>query len=447
VDRRFFLKLLAASLYGCTDEPAVRRKRRGRVIVVGAGIAGLSAARRLHDEGLEVSILEARDRVGGRIWTDRSLGTPVDLGASWIEGQLGNPIRKLAKQGGIETRETNFDTFKLYGPDGAPQPDDVWPGIQQAYAGLLEEVEALGETRDRDLSYGAAIDRVLRGEKVAPDEKRALAWMKRAQAVTAGADLDELSLHYTGEDDAFFGASRLFPGGYDQIVKLVRKGLDIRTGERVLTVDHSRSGVLVSTKKGRHEADFVVVTLPLGVLKQNKVRIRPGLSKAKREAVAGLGMGALNKVVLRFDRRFWPTSPDFFGWLTTKVDDLPVYMDTSSKDVSALMCFSGGDLARRLEKRSDADVQARVMRGLKTMFGSKVPAPTGMIRGKWASDPFTFGSYSHIPPGATGAMYDALAAPMGRVRFAGEATIRQYPGTVHGAWLSGRREAEAILAG
>ena len=161
-------------------------------------------------------------------------------------------------------------------------------------------------------------------------------------------------------------------------------------------------------------------------------------------------MGVLNKVALRFDRPFWPVDHHFIGYMSEKVGEYPQFLNVSKyTQEPVLMAFTGGNFARALESKSDAHIASEIKQVLYKIYGSSVPEPKGVAVARWSTDPFARGSYSHIPVGATGTEYDILAEPLahGRLRFAGEATIRNYPGTVHGAFLSGVREAEHLIGG
>ncbi len=419
-----------------------------RVVVIGAGMAGLSAARALRASGYQVVVLETRSRIGGRVRTDRSLGVPVDLGASWIHGVDGNPIIKLAKELKIRHERTDYDELKLYDVSGKPVAGSRYASLQAAWEEVLAEVEALGEKAERDLSFESAVKKVLASEKLTTEQRNFLGWRLATLDVTAAEDVSKLSLLGGDDSEGFAGGDRMFPGGYDQIVQGVAKGTDVRLGRLVKSIVTSKKGVAVETQSDVFAADAVVVTLPLGVLKRGNVRFEPGLSAKKRQAIKRLAMGTLNKVALSFPSAHWPEDPHFLCHMSEKRGQFPVFLNqlrTSGQPV--LVGFTGGTAARALEPRSEADVTAEVFGVLRKMFGAKLPPASKMVMSRWSWNMTARGAYSYLPVGVSADEFDALAEPVAdRVFFAGEATIRKHPGTVHGAYLSGLREAERIAA-
>lgn len=416
-----------------------------RAIVIGAGMAGLAAASRLQSHGATVTVLEARDRVGGRIFTSRALGFPVDLGASWIHGTYGNPVKQLAREAVAVTHKTGYDDVVLYDVGGRPLTGGNAEYISEGLEWLMGELESYAESRSSDISIGAAVSTIMAGETLSPDERRAFDYAVQSLVVTSGAELDELSLFYVDADEGFGGDDELFLEGYDQIVQHVLRGLDIKTGQVVTGISYSDDGVRVTTSGGEMEADGVVVTVPLGVLKAGNIRFDPPLPAAKLGAIQRLGMGTLNKVALNFPRVFWDEDHEFIGYLSETYGEFPRFLNWAAyTGQPALMGFTGGNFARDMEKRSDETIAGQCHLILKRIYGPSTPEPTAVQVARWSGDPFAGGSYSHIPAGATPEDYDRMAEPVGdgRVLFAGEATIRDYPATVHGAWLSGLREGD-----
>jgi monoamine oxidase len=214
-------------------------------------------------------------------------------------------------------------------------------------------------------------------------------------------------------------------------------------------VVHGERAIRIETSRGAFEADAAILTAPLGVLQRGAVAFDPPLSEEKRAALGRLGMGVLDKVALRFPRAFWPRERHFVGYASARADEFPVFLNLArGGGAPILVGFAGGSAARELEGRSDAEIAGAAMAVLRRIFGRGVPEPEAAVATRWASDPDALGSYSNLRVGADPADYDRLAAPLagGRLRFAGEATNRAHPATVHGAYLSGVREAERLLA-
>ncbi len=445
MNRRDFLMGSAAGL--ALGRSAAQTGRSATALVVGAGMAGLAAARTLVDEGVDVIVLEARDRIGGRVWTDESLGLPLDLGASWIHGVRRNPIARLARGADIETLPTDYDDTVMIDFDGSRVSDWQVAADYAAWEATLEDAARITDRTGRDLAVGDAIDRALDGAAPSAREQRVLGFWKATLTVTTGAELDRLGVNHLDDDDAFGGVDRLFPGGYAQVARSLMAGLDVRTGHRVERIDAGSNGVTVRTDRGDFQAEGVIVTLPLGVLKTGSVEFSPGFDARRREVVSGLAMGVLDKLALRFPKPFWPDR-EFLSWMSETPGEFPEFLNWHHySGEPVLIAFTGGDFARGLEAGTDREAADAAMRVLRAIYGRSAPDPTGFRLTRWWQDPLSLGSYSHVPVHATSEYYDVLAEPMadGRILFAGEATNRRYRATVHGAYLSGVREAERAI--
>ncbi|MBN8581881.1 MAG: FAD-dependent oxidoreductase [Anaerolineae bacterium] len=410
------------------------------VIVLGAGIAGLAAARTLTDKGLSVIVLEARDRVGGRMWTDSSLGLPLDLGASWIHGVKGNPITKLVKQFGVKTIPTDDENGIAFAADGSALPDDEFTRMEALFEDIYEEVAAMQEDTDEDMSLQQAFDEVIASRNLSEADLRRLNYYAYlGTSLEYGADMNDLSLWEWDQDEEFGGEEVIFPGGYNQITDGLAKDLAIRLEEVVKSVRYGDDGVEVETSQGNYVANRAVVTFPLGVLKQASVKFEPPLPASKQAAIERLGMGVLNKVYLKFPEIFWDEDVQTISYMGEELGEWSDWLSFAPfTGEPVLMAFHGGDKGFEIEDLSDDEIRAGAMKTLRVMFGDDIPEPEGMLVTRWGKDPFAFGAYSHIPPFASGDDYDSLFAPVDDVLyFAGEATSREYPSTVHGAYLSG----------
>jgi monoamine oxidase len=441
---RFLPRLDSAS----ADEPGGVE----RVVVVGAGVAGLACARALADTGRKVIVLEGRDRIGGRVVTSRVWpDAPCDLGASWIQGTRGNPIAHLAEEWGIETKRSAPDEATVFRADGHRLTEAESERVEALVKEVLAGVKSAQSAHDDDgdgLALGPVVERLL--DEAAPDattrrdvEQALIATIEHEFA----ADMADLSLLYYDAAPGKGGANVVFPGGYDQIPARLAKGLDVRLGQTVVAIEHDAEGVVVRTKGAAFEADRVVVTLPLGVLKKGSVAFRPELPEPKRRAIERLGMGLLDKVWLRFPRTFRRKDDrDLVGYVGKTRGVWAESFDFQAVlGQPVLLCFQAGSVARAAEGMSDAAIVASAMSWIRAAHGTDVPDPVAHQVTRWAADPFTFGSYSYMAKGSTPADVKALAAPIGaRVFFAGEATAARDPATVHGAYATGLRAAEEI---
>jgi len=460
--RREFLKA-GLSLGLLSFMPALRRawssqgeERRweGTVLVLGAGIAGLGAARQLKASGATVTLLEGRERVGGRIWTDRSLGPPVDLGASWLEGIDENPLTGLIKAFGVKTAPVDYESFILYDEKGTRVPEGdverLYTRTEQLIGKTREINRQIAQDKKGDITVAEALKHAGLGEGLTEAERRIVEWALAWEIESEEAeDLEQLSLKgYWGEGEAdpFGGETWAFPRGLGQLTEYLARGLDIRLGCVVKEIAYGTTGVTVTTSRGIHTADKAIVTFPLGVLKHAARMFSPPLPKRKREAIRRLGVGAVHKLVLRYAMPFWPRETSFLGYASSTRGEFVEWTNMlKSSDSPVLVLWSHGAHARELESKPEDEVIGRAIALVRKMFGTRVPDPQGTRVTRWQSDPFSRGAYSNIPLGAFYEDFDELAAPVaGRLYFAGEATHRGHFATVHGAYLSGLREAERI---
>lgn len=385
----------ALLLGGCSGDEAGEEPD---VVVVGAGIAGLAAARELRRAGWSVVVLEARDRIGGRIATDRSLGLPVELGAAWIHGPRGgNPLVPLARDAGLRTRLTDYDTTLV-------------------------------------LADGDAAERAIEAADVTTEY---------------GADRDRLSPELYDADDEYPGGDALVLGGYDRLVGRLARGLDVRRGAVVRAVrDVPRDERVVLTLTGGRtlRAGAVVVTIPLGVLLDGDVTATPELDEDVVGALTRLGVGRVEKTVLRFDEPFWPADAELLVHAPQPGETVTAHLSLlPSHGVPVLVGFAGGRRATRHARATDERRTALAMAPLRRAFD--VTAPTGVAHSRWTRDPFSLGAYSYAARATREGDRELLQQPQwdGRLLLAGEHTDDRFPATVHGALRSGRRAAAQLL--
>jgi monoamine oxidase len=263
----------------------------------------------------------------------------------------------------------------------------------------------------------------------------------------AASSLDRMSLlAYDDPEAGYDGASYFLPDGYDALPRHLARGIEVRTNVRVTAVRTGPGGVTVETGAGEERASAVVVTVPLGALRRDAIRFDPPLPREKRDAIEGLDMGTLDKIVLRVDQPFWSGSGNTFLYASRTRGELPLAIDWHrTSGHPALVMFGAGDWALAMEDREDAAIIADAMRVLRACFGASAPDPVASLIQRWHRDALTLGSYFFVPVGSSQDARDALAAPVGETLFfAGEATNRRNPATVHGAHESELRVAEEV---
>jgi len=411
-----------------------------RVIVIGAGVSGLTTAKGLTDLGHDVVVVEGRDRVGGRTWTVDLGGAPADLGGSWIHGTFRNPLTDVVRAAGLEWHNDG-----IWGGAGRVFVDGIGPLDGPDTATVVaaqfdfdpaEAVAALG----RDGSYDEGVawfldDRGFTGLLRRVVDAR-IRWGD-AGLNTAGPP-DRVSLEGNAGYVDHGGGNVALSGGYRTLVDHLARGLDIRVNEPVTDIAHGPDGVTVTTSEGRHDGDQVVLTVPLGVLQAASIGFDPPLPDVEQRA-GRLAMGNLEKVVLRFDHRFWPDNVRRLAFVSEHRRFTDWVDITAHSGAPTLVAFHNPTLAEY-----GPDRVAEAMTVLRAMFDD-VPEPVAAHATDWTNDPFSNGSYSYIPVGGSS---DDMRSLGGRhtpqVVLAGEHTVPEYFGTVHAAYVSGVRAVEAF---
>ncbi|WCJ19275.1 hypothetical protein M5689_001571 [Euphorbia peplus] len=440
---------------------------KSSVIIVGAGLAGLAAARQLMRFGFKVMVLEGRKRAGGRVYTKKMEGGGggnkvsafADLGGSVLTGTLGNPLAILARQLGQALHKVR-DKCPLYRFDGKPVDGDTDMKVEAAFNRSLDKASKLRQLMgdvSTDVSLGAALDsfRQACGDAVSEEEINLFNWhCANLEYANAGL-LSKLSLAFWDQDDPYdMGGDHCFmPGGNGRLVQALAENVPILYEKTVHTIRYGSDGVQVISGSQVFEGVMALCTVPLGVLKNGSIKFIPELPQRKLDGIKRLGYGLLNKVAMLFPSIFWESDLDTFGHLTEETSSRGEFFLFYSYSTVAgdplLIALVAGEAAHKFESMPPTDAVTKVLQILKGIYepkGITVPDPIQTVCTRWGSDPFTFGSYSNVAVGASGDDYDILAESVGdgRLFFAGEATTRRYPATMHGAFLSGLREAANI---
>jgi len=446
LSRRRFLKGSAALLFmssvGYLSRPHLNLAQAhssADVLVLGAGAAGLSAAQSLRRKGLSVTVLEARQRLGGRMWSDHNLAPyPIELGAEFIHGGQVSTW-DLLESAQLTSLEDEGETVYVY-LNGLLQPDSV---LERDYVAELEEaLESWDEEADEPLSA------VLPSLGLSSEEARLL---NSFFAPDNAADLDQYGI--LGYAEATFEGDGIEEGdwriveGYSALVNFMGAGLDVRLNSIVERVSWDAGGVEVQTSDGRiYEADKLIITLPLGVLQKGSVTFDPVLPTWKQQAIQGLGAGIVNKLILKFSEPFWP---DDLSVLVTPLDTQFWWRPGYDRDeeIPILTALIGGRSGADFSRLSESQAIERGLEELERMTGRSLDGL--LMEGRfinWGADPYSLMGYSYAPVGAAGLRAELARAVDNVLYFAGEATNALRPGTVHGAAESGETAARALLA-
>lgn len=445
-----------------------QKSDNGTVIVIGAGCAGLAAARQLRIKGYRVIILEGRNRPGGRVHTE-SLWGPLengkkkqcvaDLGGSILTGIDGNPLAVICKQLRIPLSKIISDRVPIYLPNGAEVDPKLDEAVEDLYNTILNQSDMLRKDVEwtSHLSLKDALETLWESHKdklclKSPQEEKIARylfdWHLANLEFANASQLHESSLMFWDQDDPheLLGSHCFAPGCNGRWIQELSKNLPIFYNTVVEKVKRFSDGVQVFTADKVFCADAVVVTVPLGVLKKNKIEFQPPLSERKTGSIHRLGFGNLNKVIMMFDHAFWDTNVDIFGHINgsqeMRGENFMFYSYADIAGGAQLTALSSGNAAYEHEKKSPKELARKMLRILRNIFepqGIRVPPPYHVICTAWGNDPLAHGAYSSMPVGSIGGDdYDILGESVGgRLFFAGEATNRRFPATMHGAFYTG----------
>ncbi|CAI9109250.1 OLC1v1009037C1 [Oldenlandia corymbosa var. corymbosa] len=384
------------------------------IIVIGGGFAGIAAARALHDAKFQVTVLESRDRIGGRVHTDYSFGFPVDMGASWLQGASNkNPLSPLIGRLQLKLYRTSGDDsvlydhdlerYALFDMDGNQVANDLVSKVSVIFESILEETDLVRDIISRDMTISRAISLVFERR---PDLRldglahKILQWCLSRMEGWFAADANTISLESWHDEELLPGGHCIMVEGYLPVIRKLAKDLDIQLGHRVTKVAREENQVTVTVEDGRtFLTDAAIVAVPLGVLKSGRIQFEPRLPDWKEEAMNDLGIGIENKIVLLFSEVFWP-NVEFLG-VVAETCYLCSYFLNLHKATGhpVLVYMPAGQLARDIEKIYDT-------------------------------------------VGRPHDLYKKLRIPVEYLFFAGEATSFEFSGSAHGAYSSGLKAAD-----
>jgi monoamine oxidase len=434
VGRRHLLGGLAGSALLLNGRERAKAADR-RVVVVGAGMAGLSAAAVLGEAGVDVFVIEARERLGGRAFTERrSVGVPFDHGASWLHAADRNPITTLAQ-------DLGFDAV----------PDE---GESQVFAGSSEdEDDAFSDATDRveaalSKAAEAGLDISIAEALPAAGNPAERFWNAAAAAVIgpveAGVELSELSvLDWYRQIGS--GVDWLVPAGLGSVVQRYGTDLPVRLSTAARRIRWGGPGIAVETDVGTINADACIITVSTGVLGSGALAFDPPLPLARQEAIDSLPMGMVEKIALQFKPNLLD-APSGTSLVQIRGDGAVTDLLIRPFDADLAIATVGGASAIALRKAGDAAARDFVLGVIADVFGNRLNAgvAAATVTG-WGADPWSQGAFSAGRPGFSNARR-TLSEPLAdRLFFAGEACLDDWATQIAGAHISGLKAARSVL--
>ncbi|MEM6295158.1 MAG: FAD-dependent oxidoreductase [Myxococcota bacterium] len=422
------------------------------ILVIGAGVAGLTAARALADAGWSVIVLEARDRVGGRVHTVGVGEAVVDVGAAWIHGPKNNPVSGYLDAEGIAYEPFDLETAHapLYDArTGSTLTDAELRALEKGLNRFESRAFFMSGATDDDASVQSLIERFLSKQGYAEPLRTRLQINLELMFMPMSGPMSELSVGRMMDGAQGSGGDAIVHGGYVRLIDSLAEGLDVRLGATVRSVERREDGVTVRLEGEAVHGSHAIVTVPLGVLKSGGLAFDPPLPAQKRDAIERIGFGTLEKIILSWEEPWWGTGPGDIVVMTGvgEARGAPSFLDmTASAGTPTLVGMLSGIAAEQAQtSMTDAELVEAALTSLSMGWGRPVPPPKATHVTRWGSDPFTQGAYSFRSVGMLDADVEALRASVdGRLLFAGEATSERQWATVHGAMLSGLREARRI---
>jgi monoamine oxidase len=438
------------------------------VVIIGAGVAGLVAARELQRRGRSLVVLEARDRVGGRTLSQRIGNEVLDLGGQWI-GPTQNRLANLAHELGIQTFPQHHEGRKIFSwggklryfsgevpwmsplalwelfrlrsklgqISGTVLPEEPW----NTKGATLWDSMTLESWKERHLhSSGARVFLDIVTRAVLTSEPRDVSFLFFLSYLRWGGGLDRLiSIPNGAQQDRFVG-------GAQQICQRMAKelGEQVVLNFPVLAIEQGANGVTVRTATASYKCRYAIVAIP--PLLAGRIHYEPALPAKRDQLTARMPMGSVIKYIAVYEKAFWRDA-GFSGEAFSDTGPAVTTFDDSSPDGSqpALVSFSDGESARFWCERSEEERRAAILSEVARFFGPQAGRPVAFVEKNWVEDPWSRGCYVGVMgPGTMTSYGRALREPCGRIHWAGTETATEWMGYIEGAIQSGQRAAAEV---
>ncbi|KAK7028264.1 amine oxidase [Favolaschia claudopus] len=465
ISLRVLFLAAAARLALAPPPPPPLSSNHKSVLILGGGVAGIIAARTLHEHGIhDFLIVEARTELGGRLRSKRfgadGRQATIELGANWIQGtQVGdgpaNPILALARKHGLKAVESDFyESIVTYDETGPADYLDTFQKAVDSYTNLTIEAGARVQRQTVDSTCRTGYSMIGAKPKT-PHEMVSEYYMfdweyaQTPEQTSLIASSWANNFTYDPSEGGFSDSNLLSVDqrGFKHFVQSEARTFlspdQTLFNATVRTITHLDNGVIVTLADGTTiSSDYAITTFSLGVLQNDDVLFDPPLPAWKQEAIQSMTMGTYTKIFLQFEDKFW-FDTQFALYADTERGRYPVWQNLDLKNFipgsGIVFATVTGDYSERIEAMSDSEVKAEVLDVLQTMFpNTTIPTPTAFFFPRWFSDPLYRGSYSNWPSGFVSPQHKNVRANVGkRLWFAGEGTSQKYFGFLHGAYFEG----------
>ncbi|KAM7274277.1 hypothetical protein ACFE04_028941 [Oxalis oulophora] len=444
------------------------------VIIVGAGMSGITAAKTLQENGIkDFLMLEATNRIGGRMKKAYWANKTIELGANWLfrGGHKFNMITDIANKIKLKTFLSDYTNLSsnTYKQNGGLYPKKVVEAeitiadeTADFCSNLSKILSSKGNQVDNDISILAA-ERLFKQVPRTPVET-VVDFFYNDFEDAEPPRISSLKNTFPREEFEDFGDEEYFvadPRGFETVVHYIAKQFlkykngivadpRVKLNKVVNEIIYTKNGVRVKTEDGSvYDAKHVIVSVSIGVLQSNLIQFKPALPQWKTLAINAFDMAIYTKIFMKFPRRFWPTGKgtEFFLYAHETRGYYPIWqhLDNELPGSNILFVTVTDTESVRIEQQSDKQTVAEIMVVLRKLFGENTPEPTNILVPRWWSNRFYKGTYANWPAGYTQKRYEELKAPIGPVYFTGEHTNSTYIGYVNGAYFSGINTANDLV--